>query len=132
MLSWEKELALQLAERAVALRASWKDVSGIRYEENLALVQTIVGENNRATSTLTQLLQGALIKATCTAQQTSHRLFLGSIHSGILCAGVRLSKDSARKRSRNRRNLFAGSCFPQLSESADLTAVAGVVDFGLS
>jgi serine/threonine protein kinase/Tfp pilus assembly protein PilF len=63
-LSWayafmgEKQLALQLAERAVAVRASWKDTSGFRREEDLAVVQTIVGENSRAISTLTQLLQG--------------------------------------------------------------------------
>ena len=30
---------------------------GPAYEENLALIQTIVGENSRAISTLTQLLQ---------------------------------------------------------------------------
>jgi serine/threonine protein kinase/predicted Zn-dependent protease len=47
----EKELALQLAERAVA-----NNVTGPG-EENLALVQTMVGENNRAISTLTRLLQ---------------------------------------------------------------------------
>ena len=29
----------------------------LRYEENLALIQTIFGENSRAISTLTQLLQ---------------------------------------------------------------------------
>jgi TolB-like protein/thioredoxin-like negative regulator of GroEL len=48
----EKELALQLAERAVA-----NNVTGPGFEENLALVQTMVGENNRAISTLTRLLQ---------------------------------------------------------------------------
>jgi hypothetical protein len=32
-------------------------VEGPRCEENLALIQTIVGENSRAISTLTQLLQ---------------------------------------------------------------------------
>jgi serine/threonine protein kinase/Tfp pilus assembly protein PilF len=53
----KKDLALQLAERAVVLRAAWKDVSGFTREENLARVQTMVGENNRAVSTLTHLLQ---------------------------------------------------------------------------
>ena len=53
----KKEVALQLAERAVVVRANWKDVSGFSYEENLAFVQTIVGENNRAISTLTELLR---------------------------------------------------------------------------
>ena len=32
-------------------------VSGPSLEENLALIQTIVGENSRAISTLTELLQ---------------------------------------------------------------------------
>jgi serine/threonine-protein kinase len=32
-------------------------VDGPRYEENLALIQTIFGENSRAISTLAQLLQ---------------------------------------------------------------------------
>ena len=53
-----KELALKEAERAVMLLPSAKDrLSGPAFEENLALIQTMVGENNRAISTLTQLLQ---------------------------------------------------------------------------
>jgi TolB-like protein/Flp pilus assembly protein TadD len=61
-LSWayafmgEKELALQLAQRAVVLKAGDKDVGGgAMFEETLALVQMIAGENNRAISTLTHL-----------------------------------------------------------------------------
>jgi tetratricopeptide (TPR) repeat protein len=54
----EKESALTEAERAIMLHPSAKDrVSGPTAEENLALIQTIVGENSRATSTLAQLLQ---------------------------------------------------------------------------
>ena len=54
----EKESALKLAERAVVLLPRAKDaVIGPRYEENLALIQTIFGENSRAISTLTRLLQ---------------------------------------------------------------------------
>jgi serine/threonine protein kinase len=54
----EKEPALKLAERAVVLLPRAKDaVIGPRYEENLALIQTIFGENSRAISTLTRLLQ---------------------------------------------------------------------------
>ena len=54
----EKESALKLAERAVVLLPRGKDaVIGPRYEENLALIQTIFGENSRAISTLTRLLQ---------------------------------------------------------------------------
>jgi len=53
-----KELALKEAERAVMLLPSAKDrLSGPAFEENLALIQTMVGENNRAISTLSQLLQ---------------------------------------------------------------------------
>ena len=54
----EKDPALREAERAVALLPSTKDaVDGPGGEENLALVQTMFGENSRAISTLTRLLQ---------------------------------------------------------------------------
>jgi tetratricopeptide (TPR) repeat protein len=54
----EKDSALKAAERAIMLLPRAKDaVSGPGFEENLALIQTIVGENSRAISTLTQLLQ---------------------------------------------------------------------------
>jgi hypothetical protein len=54
----EKELALREAERAIMLSLSVKDaVEGPAAEENLALIQTMVGDNSRAISTLTQLLQ---------------------------------------------------------------------------
>jgi serine/threonine-protein kinase len=54
----EKELALKEAERAVMLSSSIKDrVQGPASEEILALVETMVGENSRAISTLTRLLQ---------------------------------------------------------------------------
>jgi serine/threonine protein kinase len=55
----EKDSALKEAERVIMLLRSIRDVPmvGSEYEENLALVQTIVGENSRAVSTLTRLLQ---------------------------------------------------------------------------
>ncbi len=54
----EKEAALKEAERAIMLLPSIKDrVQGPAFEENLALIQTIVGENGRAISTLSRLLQ---------------------------------------------------------------------------
>jgi TolB-like protein/Tfp pilus assembly protein PilF len=54
----EKELALKEAERAILLSPSIKDrAQGPAYEEILALVETMVGENSRAISTLTRLLQ---------------------------------------------------------------------------
>ena len=54
----EKDAALKEAERAISLSASVKDrVIEPAAEENLALIQTIFGENSRAISTLTRLLQ---------------------------------------------------------------------------
>jgi len=54
----KKDFALKLAERAIVLFPRTKDaMMGPRCEENLALIQTIFGEKNRAISTLTQLLQ---------------------------------------------------------------------------
>ena len=54
----EKGSAINEAERAIRLVPSSKDrVSGPGFEENLALVEMIIGENSRAISTLTRLLQ---------------------------------------------------------------------------
>ena len=54
----EKSSALKEAQRAITLVPSSKDrLSGPGFEENLALVEMIIGENSRAISTLTQLLQ---------------------------------------------------------------------------
>jgi tetratricopeptide (TPR) repeat protein len=54
----EKDSALKLAERAITILPPCKDaVNGPGLEENLALIQAMFGENNRAISTLTQLLQ---------------------------------------------------------------------------
>ena len=54
----EKHLALKEAEHAIMLYPSAKDAAdGPAFEENLAVIQTIFGENSRAISTLTQLLQ---------------------------------------------------------------------------
>jgi TolB-like protein/Tfp pilus assembly protein PilF len=54
----EKDSALKAAERATVLLPSAKDrLYGPGHEEILAFVQTIVGENSRAISILTQLLQ---------------------------------------------------------------------------
>ena len=53
-----EDMALKLAERAMILLPSSKDaMDGPGLEENLALIQTIIGENSRAISTLTRLLQ---------------------------------------------------------------------------
>jgi TolB-like protein/predicted Zn-dependent protease len=54
----KKNSALKEAERAIKLLPSAKDrVHGPACEEILALIQTMFGENNRAISTLTRLLQ---------------------------------------------------------------------------
>jgi TolB-like protein/class 3 adenylate cyclase/Tfp pilus assembly protein PilF len=54
----EKGSALNEAQRAITLVPSSKDrLSGPGFEENLALVEMIIGENSRAISTLTRLLQ---------------------------------------------------------------------------
>src|SRR5262245_30608190 len=54
----KKDSALKEAERAITLVPSSKDrLSGPGFEENLALVETIIGDNSRAISILTQLLQ---------------------------------------------------------------------------
>jgi eukaryotic-like serine/threonine-protein kinase len=54
----EKGSALNEAQRAIALVPSSKDrLSGPGFEENLALVEMLIGQNSRAISTLTQLLQ---------------------------------------------------------------------------
>src|SRR5262245_46935658 len=54
----EKDLALRTAERATVLLPSAKDrLYGPGHQEILAFVQTVVGENSRAISSLAQLLQ---------------------------------------------------------------------------
>ena len=54
----EKDLALKEAERAIMLLPRAKDADERTcFEENLAVIQTMFGENSRAISTLTQLLQ---------------------------------------------------------------------------
>jgi TolB-like protein/Flp pilus assembly protein TadD len=54
----EKDSALKLADRAIVLLPRAKDaMDGPGFEENLALIQTMFGKNDRAISTLTQLLR---------------------------------------------------------------------------
>jgi len=54
----EKDPALNEAQRAITLSRSAKDrLSGPGFEENLALVEMLVGENDRAIATLRRLLQ---------------------------------------------------------------------------
>jgi TolB-like protein/Tfp pilus assembly protein PilF len=54
----DKNSALKEAERAIALSPSAKYASwGPRFEENLALVRTIIGENSQAISIFAQLIE---------------------------------------------------------------------------
>ncbi len=54
----QKDSALNEAQRAITLLPTNKDhLSGPGFEENLALVEMIVGENSNAIATLTRLLQ---------------------------------------------------------------------------
>jgi len=54
----EKDSALNEAQRAIMLLPSNKDrMVGPAFEEFLALIQTMVGENNRAIPALARLLQ---------------------------------------------------------------------------
>jgi TolB-like protein/class 3 adenylate cyclase/Flp pilus assembly protein TadD len=54
----KKELAIKEAERAVMLVPRAKDPQAVpSLEENMAVIQTILGENSRAISTVTRLLQ---------------------------------------------------------------------------
>src|SRR5262249_25659393 len=54
----ERDSALKAAEQAIVLLPSAKDRQwGPGQEENLAIIQTIFGENDRAIETLTRLLQ---------------------------------------------------------------------------
>src|SRR5262249_33682679 len=53
----QKDSALKGAERAVMLSPSRDRLDGPAFEEVQALIQTMVGENNRAIPTLTQLLK---------------------------------------------------------------------------
>jgi serine/threonine-protein kinase len=54
----QKDSALKEAERAITLFPSAKDaLAGPGLEESMALVEMLTGENGRAISTLTQLLQ---------------------------------------------------------------------------
>jgi tetratricopeptide (TPR) repeat protein len=54
----KKDAALNEAQRAITLLPSNKDrLTGPGFEENLALVEMIIGENGHAIATLTGLLQ---------------------------------------------------------------------------
>ena len=83
----EKDSALTLAERAVMLLPRGRDaLVGPALEENLALIQTIFGENSRAIPTLTRLLQTPYGARLGLHPRLLRPRFLDSIRSGTRCA----------------------------------------------
>ena len=101
----EKDSALNEAQRAITLLPSNKDrLSGPAFEENLALVEMIIGENTRAIATLTRLLQtpygGWLYSPT---PITPALLRLDPLWDPL--RAIPLSKNCARKRSRESAQL---------------------------
>ena len=118
----EKDLALNEAQRATTLLPSNKDrLSGPAFEENLALVEMIIGENTRAIATLTRLLQtpygGWLYSPT---PITPALLRLDPIWDPL--RRIRFSKNFARKSSRKSAR-SRRLCFP-------VAALAALENFG--
>jgi hypothetical protein len=72
-------------------------VDGPNCEENLAVIQTMFGENSRAISTLTQLLHTPYCGYDAPAPITPSFLRLDPIWTR--CVPIPLSKNSARKSS---------------------------------
>ena len=90
----EKDAAIKEAERAITLLPSAKDaVDGPSFEEQLAFVEALVGDKNRAISTLQHLLE--IPYSDCVTPA-----LLGSTRNGTLCVAIPLSKNSARKSGR--------------------------------
>jgi len=95
----KKDSAPKEAQRAITIGSAANDpVNGPSDEENLAVIQTMLGANRHAISTVTRLLQSHT-RAGFTALLLRPP-FLGSIPSGARCAAIPLSRDSARKSSR--------------------------------
>ena len=96
-----KDSALKEAERAIMLLPRAKDrMFGPVFERNLAFIQTIFGENSRAISTLTELLQPPNLAAH-DASSFKARSDLWTRY-----APIRVSKNFARRRSTK-----ASQCF---------------------
>jgi tetratricopeptide (TPR) repeat protein len=93
-----KELAVKEAERAIILLPSAKDaIKGPMFEENLALIQTIIGDNSRAISILTRLSQTPYISDFWDGLSTPARVRLDPFWDPL--RGDPASKSSARKSS---------------------------------
>ena len=102
----EKDSALKVAERAVMLRPTVKDPQeGPAFEENLAFIQMIFGENSRAISTLTRLLHTPYQSpAYGPAPLTPALLRLDPIWDPF--RSIRVFKNSANAQSRELRAIF--------------------------
>ena len=100
----QKDSAINAAERAIMLypRAN-APMDGPALEENMALIQTIFGENSRAISTLTQLLQTPY-GAGVTPQRPLRGRFLGWTQSGTLCVLIALPKTLRGKARQTHRS----------------------------
>ena len=103
----EKDSALKLAERAIMLysRAGTESV-GVR---TLFTKRTWRGFRRCSARIavryqLSRTYYKRHILGTFTGQRLLHEPFLGSTHSGTLCAAILLSKNSVRKSSREDTN----------------------------
>jgi serine/threonine-protein kinase len=76
----QKNSAMTEIQRAIMLLPSAKDrVEGPNFEEGLALIQMTFGENSRAISTLTQLLQTPYVSLIYSTSVTAALLRLDPI-----------------------------------------------------
>ena len=98
----EKEFAIkQRSLQQCLCLAHGNPLDGPRHRRESALIQAMFGENSRAIPILARAVTDKRY-ASCFYGSTwpLRRLFLDSIRSGILCAAIPLSKNSARKSSR--------------------------------
>ena len=98
----QKDLALKAAERAIMLYPRAKDpMDGPVYEENLALIQTIVGENSRAISTPHRAVTNAIWRRVYSPMPITPALLQARSDSGIRLRGDPAFQNSARISSTN-------------------------------
>ena len=115
----EKDSALKLAERAIMLSPRAKDAGGGPVlEENLARIQANFGENSRAISTLTQLLQTPYRIVPITAA-----LLRLDPHLGPFAWRSRFPKTLRGKAAVNLRN-FGQRLIPTVEQSGLQTRIA--------
>jgi TolB-like protein/Tfp pilus assembly protein PilF len=107
----EKESALKEAERAITLSPSIKDqVRGPACEEVLALVETMVGENSHAISTLTRLLQTPYVSFLYASLPITPALLRPRSALGPVALRSGFSKTVRGKAAVKSANVFATCC----------------------